>query len=70
MSAANLFVEVNYENGSMVIIESVGPYSAIGFVKDAVLGHFTETNGQRIKDIRVGTKLAPGPTIGPRVGLD
>jgi len=61
--ADNLYVEINYKNGSTVVIESVGPHSAVGFVKDAVFGHFTETNGNEIGDIRIGTKLASGPRV-------
>jgi hypothetical protein len=60
----NFYVEINYANGSTVVIESVGPNSVVGFVKDAVFGHFTESPSRvAVQDIRIGTKLASGPRV-------
>lgn len=50
-----LFVQIDYEAGNSVLLESVGPNSALGFVADAVFGHFSEApSGQKLKAIRVG----------------
>jgi hypothetical protein len=66
MDDETMFVEINYEGDSRVIIEGVGPHSVVGFVKDAVFGHFTEApSGKKVVSILIGHRVEfkPGPHV-------